>query len=564
MKIKKSFGFLFVAMVSLIVLTGIANAVAVTVSCNSANAPANQIYNNTGVGGTLLPSGRFVQIIQSSDNSAGAPGASNGLPAGDSVILTNTLATAGNFSSVCNITQSSYVYIRAWETWNGSGAPTGNYGTSAPISVGTGFTFTYKPASFATTVSISAATPATLSGINPNSGTQGANNLSVVLTGTNILAGATAAFSGTGITINSTTVNSATQATLNVNIAASAATGNRTLSITNPGATASNTVTFTVNASGGTNHAPVASDVTVSTASNTAAAVNFSATDADGNSLTYSLVSNPTHGTLGTISGNQVTYTPAAGYVGTDSFTYRAYDSQAYSNVGTVSITVTNGTPGPVDPIPSGTAPIINNIYRSGASATDPDRAKGPAGVRIVLEGTNFRDSSTSASRAVEFTSLTTSALTEGIILSWTTTSIEVILPAGLASGMYGVDVKVSAPSAADPAVVTTFVSTPKDFLVTASAAGDIAQIYPNPFSPRTEQVNIVVSNTGSASRLGYYIYDMAAQLVYRTSTGTTQITWNGIDQWGSLVSDGAYILRVVNEDTKSLIAKGKILVVKR
>ncbi|MFA5035298.1 MAG: Ig-like domain-containing protein, partial [Candidatus Margulisiibacteriota bacterium] len=404
----------------------------------------------------------------------------------------------------------------------------------------------------------------TLSGINPNSGTQGANNLSVVLTGTNILAGATAAFSGTGITINSTTVNSATQATLNVNIAASAATGNRTLSITNPGAAASNTVTFTVNASGGTNHAPVASDVTVSTASNTAAAVNFSATDADGNSLTYSLVSNPTHGTLGTISGNQVTYTPAAGYVGTDSFTYRAYDSQAYSNVGTVSITVTNGTPGPVDPIPSGTAPIINNIYRSGASATDPDRAKGPAGVRIVLEGTNFRDSSTSASRAVEFTSLTTSALTEGIILSWTTTSIEVILPAGLASGMYGVDVKVSAPSAADPAVVTTFVSTPKDFLVTASAAGDIAQIYPNPFSPRTEQVNIVVSNTGSASRLGYYIYDMAAQLVYRTSTGTTQITWNGIDQWGSLVSDGAYILRVVNEDTKSLIAKGKILVVKR
>lgn len=563
MKIKKSLGILFVVAATLLALTGVANAVAVTVSCNSTNAPANQIYNNTGVGGTLLASGHYVQIIQSSDNAAGAPSATTGLPTGDTVISTGTLATAGNFSGVCNITQSTYVYIRAWETWNGSGAPTGNYGTSAPISVGTGFTYTYKPASFATTVSVSTpATPATLSGINPNSGTQGAANLSLVLTGTNILAGATAAFSGTGITINSTTINNATQATLNVNIAASAATGARTVSLTNPGAAASNTVNFTVNASGGTNHAPVASDVNVSTTSNTAVAVNFSATDADGNALTYSLVASPTHGSLGTISGSQVTYTPAAGYVGSDSFTYRAYDGQAYSNVGTVNITVTNGTTPIV--IPSGTAPIITNIYRAGASATDPDRAKGPAGVRIIIEGTNFRDSSTSSSRAIEFTSLSTSAMTEGIILNWTTTSIEVIMPASLASGLYGVDVKVSAPSAADPAIVTTFVSTPSNFLVTASAAGDIAQIYPNPFNPRSEQVTIAVNNTTGASTLGYYIYDMAAQLVYKTAVGASQITWNGVDQWGAPVSDGAYILRVVNEDNKSLIAKGKLLVVKR
>ena len=125
-------------------------------------------------------------------------------------------------------------------------------------------------------------------------------------------------------------------------------------------------------------------------------------------------------------------------------------------------------------------------------------------------------------------------------------------------------DVKVSAPSAADPSIITTYVSTPANFQVTSSAAGDIAQIFPNPFNPLTEQVNIVVSNTGGASRLGYYIYDMAAQLVYKTTSGTSQIAWNGIDQWGQQVADGAYLLRVVNEDTKSLLAKGKILAVKR
>ena len=63
-------------------------------------------------------------------------------------------------------------------------------------------------------------------------------------------------------------------------------------------------------------------------------------------------------------------------------------------------------------------------------------------------------------------------------------------------------DVKVSAPSAADPSIITTYVSTPANFQVTSSAAGDIAQIFPNPFNLLTEQVNIVVSNTGGASRL--------------------------------------------------------------
>ncbi|MFH1390307.1 MAG: Ig-like domain-containing protein [Candidatus Margulisiibacteriota bacterium] len=563
MKIKRFLGAMLVVGLSLVVFAGIANAVAVTVSCSSTNSPANQIYNNTGVGGTLLPSGRYVQLIQSADNTAGAPSSSTGLPAGDTVISSGILSAAGNFSGACNITQSNFIYIRAWDTWNGTGSPSGNYGTSAPGSVGSGFVYTYKPASFATTTSLSTpVTPAILSGISPNSGTQGVSNLAVILTGTNIQNGATAAFSGTGITINSTTINSATQATVNISIAASATTGGRTVSLTNPGAAASNVQTFTVNASGGTNHAPTANDVTVSTASNTAVTVNFSASDPDGDSLTYSIVANPTHGSLGTVSGSQVTYTPTAGYTGSDSFTYRAYDGAAYSNVGTVNITVGGTTP-PIPPTP-GTSPVITNIYRSGSLATDPDRAKGPAGVRIIVEGTNFRDSTTSASRALEFTSLSTSALTEGVVLNWTDTTIEAILPAGLAAGLYAVDVKVSAPSAADPSVVTTFISTPANFQVTASAAGDVAQVFPNPFNPLAEQVNIVVSNTGGASRLGYYIYDMAAQLVYKSTGTASQITWNGIDQWGQMVSNGAYLLRVVNEDTKSLLAKGKILVVKQ
>jgi hypothetical protein len=41
---------------------------------------------------------------------------------------------------------------------------------------------------------------------------------------------------------------------------------------------------------------------------------------------TYKIVSGPAHGTLGAVSKNQVTYTPAAGYTGPDSFTFAAAD----------------------------------------------------------------------------------------------------------------------------------------------------------------------------------------------------------------------------------------------
>ena len=56
----------------------------------------------------------------------------------------------------------------------------------------------------------------------------------------------------------------------------------------------------------------------------------------------------PNHGSLGQIDQNtgNVTFTPAAGFSGNDSFTFKVIDShQAESNVGTVSITVTPPVP---------------------------------------------------------------------------------------------------------------------------------------------------------------------------------------------------------------------------
>ncbi|MBD2848141.1 S-layer homology domain-containing protein [Paenibacillus sp. IB182496] len=63
-------------------------------------------------------------------------------------------------------------------------------------------------------------------------------------------------------------------------------------------------------------------------------------TDADGDPLTATKVSDPSHGTLTLNSDGSFTYTPEAGYHGSDSFTYKASDGQSDSNTATVSIHV--------------------------------------------------------------------------------------------------------------------------------------------------------------------------------------------------------------------------------
>jgi hypothetical protein len=94
------------------------------------------------------------------------------------------------------------------------------------------------------------------------------------------------------------------------------------------------------------NQAPSATDNDFATAEDTtlsvpAPGVLGNDSDDDGDSLRAALVSSPAHGTLAFNTDGSFTYVPAADYSGPDSFTYRANDGQADSNVATVSITVT-------------------------------------------------------------------------------------------------------------------------------------------------------------------------------------------------------------------------------
>jgi hypothetical protein len=70
--------------------------------------------------------------------------------------------------------------------------------------------------------------------------------------------------------------------------------------------------------------------------------------DPDGDPLTFEVVSRPSHGSagLGFAFPNRFHYTPFAGFIGTDTFTFRATDSiGAVSNVATATIDVVPNTP---------------------------------------------------------------------------------------------------------------------------------------------------------------------------------------------------------------------------
>jgi hypothetical protein len=111
------------------------------------------------------------------------------------------------------------------------------------------------------------------------------------------------------------------------------------------GTSYSNVATVTIDV---TNTAPVAQDKSYSTVHDQTfygMSVLAGDTDAESDSLTASLVNGVSHGSLTFDPDGSFDYTPVAGYVGSDSFSYRAFDGIVYSNLATVTIEVTNTAP---------------------------------------------------------------------------------------------------------------------------------------------------------------------------------------------------------------------------
>ncbi|WP_299871019.1 Ig-like domain-containing protein [uncultured Cocleimonas sp.] len=105
---------------------------------------------------------------------------------------------------------------------------------------------------------------------------------------------------------------------------------------------------FEYQLSGGTTESsnrPDASSITLEVRASNTADITLSATDLDGDNLTYRLVVQPSNGTLSG-SGQNYIYTPNADFIGEDSFRYIASDGTFDSSVETVVLNVSESGAG--------------------------------------------------------------------------------------------------------------------------------------------------------------------------------------------------------------------------
>ncbi|WP_207919291.1 tandem-95 repeat protein, partial [Methylobacterium segetis] len=128
----------------------------------------------------------------------------------------------------------------------------------------------------------------------------------------------------------------------------------------------------------GVNDAPSASSAAAATEAGTPLSGSVSATDIDGDALTYAVRTAPVHGTLSLGADGRYTYAPDAGYAGSDGFTFTASDSRLAAT-GTIDLTV---KPDAAAPVVTGTAG--DDVLQGGAG---DDRIDGRGGDDLLSGG---------------------------------------------------------------------------------------------------------------------------------------------------------------------------------
>ncbi|WGW02775.1 Ig-like domain-containing protein [Tropicibacter oceani] len=139
------------------------------------------------------------------------------------------------------------------------------------------------------------------------------------------------------------------------------------------------TATVTVIVDDGTNTPPVAFDDSETTGVDTPIIIDPKANDVDAEDPTANLsvvaIGTPTNGTAVLNADGTVTYTPNAGFTGTDTFTYELRDTGGLGDQGTVTVTVSddpNTDPDAVDDASTTTVgtPVLIDVL---GNDTDPD-----------------------------------------------------------------------------------------------------------------------------------------------------------------------------------------------
>ena len=140
------------------------------------------------------------------------------------------------------------------------------------------------------------------------------------------------------------------------------------------------------------NRPPQVDDQQISARGDGTTPITLTGSDPDQDTLTFSIVTQPVHGTIGG-TPPELTYTPVSGYLGDDSFEFQAADSTGAMDTGTVSISVAANRPPQITSMPW-TQAVVGVEYNYPVTATDPDGdtltfslAAAPDGMDVDADG---------------------------------------------------------------------------------------------------------------------------------------------------------------------------------
>ena len=123
------------------------------------------------------------------------------------------------------------------------------------------------------------------------------------------------------------------------------------------------------------NDAPTANAQNLTLQEDTNRAVVLTGNDLDGDALTYSVVTSPANGAL-TGTPPNLTYTPAANFAGSDSFTFKVNDGKVDSSLATITLNVTQVNDPPVLIVPAAQNVLAGQNVSFVLDVSDPDRAQ--------------------------------------------------------------------------------------------------------------------------------------------------------------------------------------------
>ena len=313
-----------------------------------------------------------------------------------------------------------------------------------------------------------------------------------------------------------------------------------TYTATGPGGTsASATVSITV----GNPPAPTVAAASATAAFNTATPIDLSAS-ITGVHTAIAVASAPAHGTT-SVSGDVVTYTPSAGYSGTDSFTYTATGPGGTSSAATVSITV--GNP-PAPTVAAASATVTFNT----AKAIDLSASITGVHTSIAVASAPTHGTTSVAADVVTYTptagyfgadSFTYTATGPGGTSAAATVTITVATPAAPTAAAASASVTFNTAKAIDLSASITGVHTAIAVASgpahgTTSVAGDIVTYTPTSGYIGGDSFTYTATGPGGTSTAATVTITVAASGIPSVAPASASVTFNtakAIDLSGSI-----------------------------